>query len=118
MSHQRDRAIEFLLDRRMKPSGGRAGPCLDAETLAAWSEGALSGEALAAAEAHAADCARCQMLLAAMARTKPIEPLAKPRRLLLWLVPFMAATTPTSASVTTADGRTLRTVDSGKTWTP
>src|SRR5919199_39235 len=45
--------------------------CLDADALAAWSDGRLSGRERAAAESHAAGCARCQTLLAAMARTAP-----------------------------------------------
>ena len=43
--------------------------CLDADTLAAWADNALGAAELAAAEAHAADCARCQAMLAAMARS-------------------------------------------------
>src|SRR5919108_4524353 len=47
--------------------------CLDADTLAAWFEGTLSADDRRATEAHVADCARCQMLMAAMARTAPPE---------------------------------------------
>jgi hypothetical protein len=69
--------------------------CLDADTLAAWADDALDAGALAAAEAHAADCARCQAMLAAMARTTPLAPAQavapwwKPA--LRWLVPLTAA---------------------------
>ena len=45
--------------------------CVDAEALAAWVDGSLSGQALADAEQHAAGCARCQALLASMAKTMP-----------------------------------------------
>src|SRR5258708_26298161 len=43
--------------------------CMDTETLAAWSDDALSAREREAVESHAAVCARCQALLAAMART-------------------------------------------------
>ena len=68
--------------------------CLDAQTIAAWADGALTGRARAAAEAHAASCARCQAVLAAMARTAPAS---EPRQTLLspwrlaWLAPIAAA---------------------------
>ncbi|MEO6238002.1 MAG: YCF48-related protein [Vicinamibacterales bacterium] len=45
--------------------------CLDAELLAAWSDGALGAAERAAAEAHAAGCDRCLAMLGAMARTAP-----------------------------------------------
>jgi hypothetical protein len=45
--------------------------CLDAETLAAWTDDGLDPAALAQAEAHVSSCARCQTLVAAMARTLP-----------------------------------------------
>jgi hypothetical protein len=46
--------------------------CLDAETLAAWMDGALDRPAVAAAEAHVSDCARCQALVATFAKTEPV----------------------------------------------
>ena len=68
--------------------------CLDAETVAAWADDALGRDERQAAEAHAADCARCQAVLAAMAATMPQ---AAPRswwRLpaMRWLVPLTVAT--------------------------
>jgi hypothetical protein len=68
--------------------------CLDAETVAAWADDALGRDERQAAEAHAADCARCQAVLAAMAATMPQ---ATPRswwRLpaMRWLVPLTVAT--------------------------
>lgn len=55
--------------------------CLDAETLAAWSDGALPRDQARAVESHAAGCARCQAMLAAFARAEPssVEPLVQPR---------------------------------------
>ena len=44
---------------------------LDAETVAAWMDGGLDATSLAAAEAHASNCDRCQALLATVARTLP-----------------------------------------------
>ena len=46
---------------------------LDAETVAAWIDGGLDAASLAAAEAHASNCDRCQMLLATVATTLPAE---------------------------------------------
>ena len=69
---------------------------IDAETLAAWTDGALDARERAAAEAHAAGCARCQQLLAAMVRTQPASEVPKsPWRMpsLAWLVPLTAAAT-------------------------
>lgn len=71
--------------------------CLDAETLAAWSEGGLKGAELADVQAHVAGCDRCQMLLGAMARTREAAPAVEPqrasRRWLAWAVPMAAAAT-------------------------
>ena len=73
-----------------RPSGGG---CLDADTLAAWADNALSAAELSAVEVHAADCARCQAMLAAMAKTAPaptaaVAPWWMPS--LRWLVPLTA----------------------------
>jgi hypothetical protein len=56
----------------MREDARPVGQCLDADTLAAWSEGGLTGKALATAEAHAASCVRCQAILAAIARTATV----------------------------------------------
>jgi outer membrane biosynthesis protein TonB len=45
--------------------------CLDAETMAAWVDRALPAAEAAAAEAHVADCARCQAVLAVLVQTLP-----------------------------------------------
>src|SRR5262245_33152504 len=50
---------------------GESPGCLDAETAARYADGALNRSERAAVESHAAGCARCQALLAAMARTAP-----------------------------------------------
>jgi hypothetical protein len=71
------------------------GPCLDAETIAAWSGGGLPAELRAAAESHAADCPRCLGVLAALAQTEPEPAPASPAGWLplRWLVPVAAAAT-------------------------
>jgi hypothetical protein len=70
--------------------------CLDPETLAAWVDGDLDARERAAAQAHAADCARCQALLAAMIRTS--DPAAEGKSwwrwpALTWLAPLTAVAT-------------------------
>ena len=93
-SHQRDQAVERLLRQSLKaPQAGVTGSCLDAETLSAWIDGGLSGAALEVAQSHVADCARCQALVGAMARTDAVvrQPEPVSRRWLAWLVPLTAA---------------------------
>jgi len=46
-------------------------PCIDAEVLAAWGDGTLDPRAAAGVERHAAQCARCQAMLAAFVRAEP-----------------------------------------------
>jgi len=58
-------------------------------------DGSLSGDALGRAEHHAAGCARCQAMLASMARTAP-ETAARPwwrLHKVKWMVPIAAAAT-------------------------
>jgi hypothetical protein len=64
-------SFDHLLREALKGTASPAGRCLDAEVLAAWSEGTLETTARAAAEAHAAECSRCQALLATMIRIDP-----------------------------------------------
>jgi hypothetical protein len=67
--------------------------CLDAATAAAWADDTLNRQERAAAEAHAADCARCQTLLAAMAKVTPPVAARSWWRMpaVGWLVPLTAA---------------------------
>ena len=92
---QRDRAIEKLLRRSAGASAGTdAGTtCVDGETLAAWSSGALAQADALGVEEHLADCARCQAMLAAFAQTEPIAAAAPKWRgeRFRWLVPFASA---------------------------
>jgi Putative zinc-finger len=70
---------------------------LDAETVAAWIDGGLDAASLAAAEAHASNCDRCQMLLATVAKTLPAgEEKAGAMSWRWWFAPLAA----TAAAVT------------------
>ena len=97
MTDGRDRSIDILLrQRRESDVGAQLSPqCLDGEALAAWMDGALSANALADAETHAASCARCQALLASLARTMPEADAREWWRVLSakWLVPVAAVAT-------------------------
>jgi hypothetical protein len=92
----RDQAVERLLRQSVEiGSQAEVSPaCLDAETFAAWTDGAMQGTALAAVETHVAGCARCQSMAALMMRTSPPTPVSAPwwRRSLRspWLVPLTA----------------------------
>ena len=96
-SRERNQSIERLLRQSLQTSrhAGVTESCLDAEVLAAWVDGGLSGAALEMAQSHVADCARCQSLIGALARTNAAVPLPAPvravRRWLPWLVPLTAA---------------------------
>jgi hypothetical protein len=88
-----DRLLAEALDARA--AAPPEGACLDAETLAARAEGTLGRQEREAADTHAADCARCQAMLAVMIRTTP-DPTAaaKPawrRSPLSWLIPVTAS---------------------------
>jgi hypothetical protein len=92
-----ERLVDELLRRRLRAGQDAppAGACLEPDTLAAWIEGSLRGEELAAAESHSAGCERCQAMLAAMVQT---EPAVAPRRwwqslTARWVVPIAAAAT-------------------------
>jgi hypothetical protein len=89
----RDQSVEQWL-RRMPAGATPTDDCLDADTLAAWSEGLLEGAERSSAESHASKCARCQAMLAVMARTTPVpvSGTASPiRKWLMLLGPAMAA---------------------------
>jgi hypothetical protein len=61
-----DAAFETALRRALSTAGEETAECLDAETLAAWADGGLDAAALQRAEAHVADCARCQAMMATL----------------------------------------------------
>jgi hypothetical protein len=100
-------AIERALRAGASASAGAdAGAlCVDGETLAAWSSGTLAKADAARVEEHLADCARCQSMVAAFARTEPLVEapaswLARRsfsvggrRAQIRWLVPLATAAT-------------------------
>jgi Photosynthesis system II assembly factor YCF48 len=94
---ERDQMVERLLRQSLETPqrGGVTDACLDAETLAAWTAGGLTGSALEAVQLHVADCARCQSMAGTLARitsTVPqTEPIASSRRWLAWFIPLTAA---------------------------
>ncbi|HMD36232.1 MAG TPA: zf-HC2 domain-containing protein [Vicinamibacterales bacterium] len=71
MESDRDRTIETLLRDTLGRQSADAAAHLDAETAAAWADGALSPDERGRAERHAASCARCQALVAALVKTAP-----------------------------------------------
>jgi hypothetical protein len=94
---EHDKWLARMLRRRSADTSAAStsGICLDAETLAAWADGSLNPQEIAAAEIHASDCARCIALIAAIARTAPPAPAETRSRssLLRWLVPLTAVAT-------------------------
>jgi Photosynthesis system II assembly factor YCF48 len=94
----KDDSFDRLLKETLRP-GPTPAPgnvCLDAETLAAWSDGSLSRREREAAEVHVADCERCLSMLATLVRTLPAEPAKSAWSrwfTIRWVVPLTAATT-------------------------
>jgi hypothetical protein len=92
---QTDRLIAAALRSGLSP----AGPCPDAEAIAAWADGRLDASARQAIEAHAAGCERCLGVLAALAVTDAPAPatvhafpakVAASSRPMRWIVPAAA----------------------------
>jgi hypothetical protein len=96
-TRDRDESVERWLRQSLQTprNASVTESCLDAETVAAWVDGGLSGAALEMAQSHVADCARCQALVGTVARLNSVVPLAEPahasRRWLAWVVPLTAA---------------------------
>jgi hypothetical protein len=94
MNELPDRLLrDALRDRLSTASAVPSALCADADALAAWTDGTMSRPARTAFEAHAADCGRCQALMAAMARTEPppVEAAWWRRSPFSWLMPLAAA---------------------------
>lgn len=94
-SRERDQAVERLLRRSFaaREADASAG-CLDVETMSAYVDGNLVGAQFESAQAHLADCAHCQTILGAMARTMTITaptPAVAQFAWRAWLVPVTAA---------------------------
>ena len=92
----RDRSVENVLRHVLSDdaSSSKQLTCPDAETIAAWHEGALGTADAAAMERHVADCARCRALMAAFIQTTPAAPVVESmwrRWHLGWAVPLATA---------------------------
>ena len=93
----RDGAIDEMLRTTLGADAARAtvsDECLDAETIAAWSDGALPAAGAARIETHLSQCSHCQALLAALVRSTPPTPASRSiwqRWQLRWVVPIAAA---------------------------
>jgi hypothetical protein len=68
----REDVVEHLLKERRAP-GPVTPECLDAERLAAWSDGGLDAADAERVERHVADCGRCQSMAAAFAASEVSE---------------------------------------------
>ena len=92
-----DQSFERLL-RTARPKETAAsgiGPCLDAETLAAWVDGGLTAKQMAQAELHVSSCGRCQAAVASTMTSAPLvtsSDIERPAQAwrLGWLVPLAA----------------------------
>jgi hypothetical protein len=91
------KSIDQLLRETLNARSAATPPtgCLDAETAGAFADGTLTARERSSAEAHVADCARCQALLAALARmTPPAVARAWWRRpAIAWMAPLTVAAT-------------------------
>lgn len=109
----KDESLDRLLRRTAagRRSAHAQGDCLDAETLAAWTDGSLAGAQRDAAETHAADCDRCLTVLAAIAQATPAP--ATVRRFswlsVRWLVPVTTAAVAIAAWVLVSEPSPSRT---------
>ena len=105
---RRDDIGADLLREALEAETGTAGDgCLDAATVAAWADRRLGRRARLAVEAHAAGCARCQALVAAVAKTAPEEPRRGwwPHTALGWAIPAAVAVSAAAVVWTTAPSR-------------
>ena len=90
--NDRDRAIDRLLPQVL--GGVSSTPCVDGETLAAWTDGMLRASEAARVEQHVADCGRCQAMLGAFVRVSPVPPPKESlwhRLRLGWVLPLATA---------------------------
>jgi Photosynthesis system II assembly factor YCF48 len=91
MKNSMDDLLRDALGRRDPPPTA----CLDAETAAAFADDTLAAHERSSIEAHVADCARCQSLLAVLISTMPpTAPRVWWRRpAIAWLAPIAVAAT-------------------------
>lgn len=86
---------DLLRDTLRARAADPTAACLDPETAAAFVDGTMSARACSGAEAHVADCPRCQAVLAALVRSTPppIERVWWRRPAVAWLAPLTVAAT-------------------------
>ena len=132
-----ERELEPVMRNVLRQSAvGSLSACPDAETLAAWADGALRADEAAAFETHAADCAQCRAMMAAFIRTdvpaatavtadspEAVESGLPPvpfwrRWKLQWLVPIAATATAIALYVGTPEPEMPRPASSGPTAAP
>jgi hypothetical protein len=101
----RDRAIEHVLRQSRSAAGAEeTAACIDAETLAAWTDEGLTPAQSLLVEEHLSTCARCTAMLATLVRTAPDVPATESfwsRWRLAWLVPIATAATAVAVWVAT-----------------
>ena len=86
---------DLLRDTLRARAADPTAACLDPEAAAVFVDGTMSRRERAGAEAHVADCPRCQAVLAALVRSTP-PPLERAwwrRPAVAWLVPMTVAAT-------------------------
>jgi hypothetical protein len=118
--HDRDASTDKLLRQALSADWTEPSEaCLDAETAAAWFDGGLGTAERERTEAHLADCARCQALVGAVARTATVTsdaPAEAPsRRWLGWFVPVAAGAVIVVAVLVVPDREPIDRIDQAAT---
>lgn len=104
---------DLLRDTLRARAADSTAACVDAETAAAFVDGALSARARSSVEAHIADCPRCQAVLAALVRsTPPRTSRAWWRRpAVAWFVPAAVAAGAVAIWISVPDQATVPTIE-------
>jgi hypothetical protein len=96
---------DLLRDTLRTRAADPTAACLDPDMAAAFVDGTMSARARSGVEAHVADCARCQAVLAALVRSTPapIERAWWRRPAVAWLAPLTVAATAVAIWVNVPD---------------
>lgn len=89
-----DAEMARLLRKELAAALAPSSPCLDAEAIAAWSDGSLDPVEAASVETHLSTCGHCQAVLAAFTRTAAVRPPARrsgPSATVVWFASAVAA---------------------------